>query len=133
MAVLLRPARPVARKWPVTRAYGVKGDYAAGYHTGTDYGVPTGTRVRAARTGVVIHAGWDNSYGNYVVVRDWKGVKAFLTAHMSRLSVRAGQRVVRGQTLGYSGETGNATGPHVHAEQRHSPFGYDDNERPDWK
>jgi murein DD-endopeptidase MepM/ murein hydrolase activator NlpD len=129
---LLRPLRPVTRRFPVTLPFGSKGNYSAGYHTGIDYGVPVGTPVRSPRTGKVDRAGWDNEYGYHVLVKDWTGKKAFLVAHLSRLSVRRGQSVVRGQRLGYSGSTGNSTGPHLHAEQRHSPFGYWEHERPSW-
>jgi murein DD-endopeptidase MepM/ murein hydrolase activator NlpD len=68
-----------------------------------------------------------------VVIRDWKGRKSFLVAHLSRRVVRVGQRVARGQTLGYTGNSGLSTAPHVHAEQRHRPFGFRDNEKPGWE
>jgi murein DD-endopeptidase MepM/ murein hydrolase activator NlpD len=129
---LLRPLRPIARRFPVTNPFGRKGNYAAGYHTGVDYGAPVGTPVRSPRTGYVTQAGYDNTYGYHVIVRDWTGRKAFLVAHMSRISVRRGRPVVRGQRLGLTGNTGNSTGPHLHAEQRHAPFGYWEHERPDW-
>lgn len=131
---LLRPLRPVSSDFPINRRWGYRSsDYSLGYHTGTDFAAPTGTRVRSPRTGKVITSGYDTSYGYYVVVKDWLGRKAFLVAHLSRRSVVAGQRVTRGQTLGYSGDTGNATGPHVHAEQRHAPYGFHDTEKPDWE
>lgn len=92
-----------------------------------------GTRVRAPRTGVVTQAGWNGAYGYSVTVRDWTGKKAFLLAHLSKISVRRGQRVVRGQIVGRTGNTGNSRGPHLHAEQRRPPFGYWDHERPSWR
>jgi murein DD-endopeptidase MepM/ murein hydrolase activator NlpD len=132
---LLRPLRPVHRRFPRSQRWGVAHPrYSLGYHTGTDFAAPTGTRVRSPRTGRVTHSSYSGSdYGHYVIVKDWLGRKAFLVAHLSRRSVRAGQRVVRGQTLGYSGNTGLSTAPHLHAEQRHHPFGFRDNEKPGWE
>lgn len=132
---LLRPLRPVHRRFPRSQRWGVEHPrYSLGYHTGTDFAAPTGTRVRSPRTGRVITSTYSGSdYGHYVVVKDWTGRKAFLVAHLSRRAVRVGQRVLRGQTLGYSGSTGMITGPHVHAEQRRSPFGFRDNEKPGWE
>lgn len=132
---LLRPLRPVPRRFPRSQPWGVVHPrYALGYHTGTDFSTPVGTRVRAPRTGKVVTSAYSpNDYGNYVLIKDWKGRKAYLVAHLSKRSVRVGQRVRRGQTLGYSGNTGTSTAPHVHAEQRRSPFGFRDNEKPGWE
>lgn len=130
--MLLRPLRPVRRKFPVTNPFGRKGDYSAGYHTGIDYATPMGTPVRAPRAGQVMQAGWDDSYGNYVLMRGYVDGKGYLFAHLSKVSVKRGQRVVRGQRVGLTGNSGNSTGPHLHAEQRRYPYGYWEHERPDW-
>lgn len=131
---LLRPLRPVRREFPITRRWGYRSSgYTLGYHTGTDFGAPAGTRVRSPRTGRVVDTGYDGAYGYYVLMKDWTGRKGFLVAHLSRRSVSPGQRVFRGETLGYSGSTGNVMGAHVHAEQRRRPFGFRDNEKPDWE
>lgn len=122
--------RPAEEHWPVTNPYGRPGDYAAGYHTGVDYGTPTGARARSPRRGRVIQAGVDPAYGKHVLVRGWLRRKAYLLAHLDKIEVREGQRVKRGQTVGRTGNTGNSRGPHLHAEQRHRPFGYWDHERP---
>lgn len=125
--------RPVAAKWRVTNPFGVKGPYIAGVHTGVDYGVPIGTPVVSPRFGTVIRSDYSPAdYGNYVEVKRWDGKKVYLFAHLSSRKVFAGQRVARGQMIGHSGDTGNSTGPHCHIEQRHSPFGYRDFEKPDW-
>lgn len=128
----LRPLRPVRRRFRVTNPFGRAGNYAAGYHTGVDYGTPLGTKVRAPRTGRVVFSGWDNAYGWHIVIKDWRGRKAFLLAHLSKRWVRTGMPVVRGQWVGKTGNTGNSRGPHLHAEQRKPPFGYWDHERPGW-
>lgn len=84
-------------------------------HTGMDITAGTGTPVRAAGAGRVIGAGWEGSYGNCVEVYHGDGVTTRY-AHLSSISVRAGQQVERGQLLGRVGSTGNATGPHLHFE-----------------
>lgn len=86
-------------------------------HLGVDYGAPTGTPVRTVGDGVVSYAGWQNGYGNVVKVAH--GAKRETTyAHLSRISVRRGQRVEQGQRVGAVGATGWATGPHLHFEFR---------------
>lgn len=122
--------RPVDNKWPVTLGYGAAGNYAAGYHTGIDFGSPVGTPVHAVRRGYVIVSQYDKDYGNYVIVRGVFRRRAWLYAHLSSRAVSVGKFVKNGQIIGHSGETGNATGPHVHVEQRHPPFGYWDHEKP---
>lgn len=124
--------RPVRRKWPITLRWGVKRrSYLAGYHTGTDFGVPTGTRVGSPGKGVVVFSGYDPKfYGNYIKIREDSGKREWLLAHLSKRYVRSGVKVKRGQLIGLSGATGNVTGPHVHAEERHYPYGYYDTHRP---
>jgi murein DD-endopeptidase MepM/ murein hydrolase activator NlpD len=84
-------------------------------HKGIDYGAPTGTPVRVVGDGVVEFAGWQNGYGNVVEVQHAKG-KSTLYAHLSRIDVQKGQKVVQGAHLGAVGATGWATGPHLHFE-----------------
>lgn len=122
--------RPVSKKFPVTNPFHRAGDYAAGYHTGIDYGVPVGTPVHTVHAGTVITSGYSSDYGNYIVVRGPRRRKAWLYAHLSKRLVAVGRQVKKGQVIGKSGDTGNSTGPHLHVEQRHSPFGYWDHERP---
>jgi murein DD-endopeptidase MepM/ murein hydrolase activator NlpD len=86
-------------------------------HLGVDYGAPTGTPVRAVGDGVVDFAGWQNGYGNVVIVRH-AGDRETRYAHLSRMDVRRGQRIDQGQSVGAVGATGWATGPHLHFEFR---------------
>lgn len=132
---MLPPLRPVNRDIPITRRWGYRDEkYTLGYHTGTDFGAPLNTRVRAPRAGTVTHSEFDpESYGHYVIMKDWRGRKAFLVAHLTSRSVQVGQKVTRGQTLGWSGASGWVSAPHLHAEQRHSPFGFRDSEQPAWE
>ncbi|MFI9468258.1 peptidoglycan DD-metalloendopeptidase family protein [Streptomyces sp. NPDC052492] len=102
-------------------AYKVAGGmWSSGYHTGVDFTVPTGTPLKAVGAGTVVSAGWGGAYGNQVVIQLSDGHYAQY-AHLSSLSVSAGQTVSAGQQVGLSGATGNVTGPHLHFEIRTSP------------
>ncbi|WP_217145940.1 M23 family metallopeptidase [Streptomyces sp. AC627_RSS907] len=94
--------------------------WSSGYHTGTDFVVPTGTPLKAVGAGTVVSAGWGGAYGNQVVIELADGHYAQY-AHLSSLSVSAGQSVTAGQQVGLSGATGNVTGPHLHFEIRTTP------------
>ena len=117
--------------YKITTPFGKRGSWAAGYHTGDDYSTngKQGVPVKAARGGVVSSTGnvWGASYGNHVVVghpRAPGGAIRVGYCHLSSIKVKAGQKVRKGQILGYSGNTGNSTGPHLHYEERRSPYGY---------
>ncbi|MGX1273568.1 M23 family metallopeptidase [Streptomyces phaeoluteigriseus] len=94
--------------------------WSSGYHTGVDFVVPTGTSLKAVGAGTVVSAGWGGAYGNQVVIKLADGYYAQY-AHLSSLSVSAGQSVSGGQQVGLSGATGNVTGPHLHFEIRTGP------------
>lgn len=86
-------------------------------HLGVDYGAPTGTPVRTVGDGRVSFAGVKRGFGNVVEVQhDSKNMTLY--AHLSRIYVRKGQRVERGENIGAVGATGWATGPHLHFEHR---------------
>lgn len=118
--------------YSITTPYGKRGSWAAGYHTGDDYSTKgkVGVKVRASRAGKVISVrnSWGSSYGNHIVVQSG-GVRHGY-CHLSKIAVKAGQNVKVGQLLGYSGNTGNSTGPHLHYEERNSPYGYYNNRKP---
>ena len=85
-----------------------------------DIGAARGTPIHAAANGTVIVAkngGWNGGYGNYVVITHDNGTET-LYAHMTRTAVSPGQTISAGQTIGYVGMTGLATGPHLHFEVR---------------
>jgi murein DD-endopeptidase MepM/ murein hydrolase activator NlpD len=86
-------------------------------HQGIDIGVPYGTPIGAAAAGTVIYCGWEEGYGNFVVI-DHGGNLATAYGHQSRIAVTCGQQVAQGQTIGYVGCTGHCTGPHLHFEVR---------------
>ncbi len=86
-------------------------------HKGIDYAAPSGTRVRAVGDGVVEFAGGKGGYGNVIVLRH-HGQYATVYAHLSRIAVKRGERVAQNDTIGSVGQTGWATGPHLHYEFR---------------
>jgi len=88
-------------------------------HTGVDYAAPTGTRVRATGDGVVEFAGRRGGYGNVVVLKHSGGMTTWY-AHLSAFAkgLRPGMRVGQSDIIGYVGQTGWATGPHLHYEFR---------------
>lgn len=84
-------------------------------HNGTDFAVGVGTNVYAIGDGVVVRAGYHPAAGNYIVIKHGrKYTTRFL--HLSKLLVRKGQRVVMGDLIAKSGNTGRSTGPHLHYE-----------------
>ncbi len=87
------------------------------YHTGVDIGAAGGTNILAANSGKVIKAGWNNSYG-YMVMVDHGGGVVTLYAHSSKLLVKTGDVVARGQAIALIGSTGMSTGNHLHFEVR---------------
>jgi murein DD-endopeptidase MepM/ murein hydrolase activator NlpD len=86
-------------------------------HLGVDYAAPTGTAVRSVGDGTVEFAGVQNGFGNVVMVKH-RNNNMTVYAHLSRINVRAGQSIAQGQNLGAVGQTGWATGPHLHFEFR---------------
>lgn len=86
-------------------------------HAGIDIAAPIGTPIWAAKAGTVVVAGTQNGYGNTVVL-DHGGMTT-LYGHQSRLAVSTGQSVSQGQVIGYVGNTGRSTGPHLHFETRY--------------
>jgi|SRR5690554_1230499 len=92
---------PITRKW--TR------------HSGIDLSARNGTRVRATADGVVEYSGYNGGYGWCVIINHGYGYKT-LYAHNSKLLVKRGQSVKKGQTITYSGSSGRSTGPHLHYE-----------------
>jgi murein DD-endopeptidase MepM/ murein hydrolase activator NlpD len=95
------------------------GIYGRGYHPGVDFGVPAGTKIMAPLSGVVRATGNTDlvagcySWGKWTLIDHANGLST-LYAHQSVISVTPGQQVSTGETIGYSGNTGLTTGPHLH-------------------
>ncbi len=86
-------------------------------HSGIDLAAPRSTPIKASEGGKVIYAGWYGGYGKVVIVDHSKGFST-LYAHLSSTAVSVGDQVRQGDTVGYEGDTGYATGPHLHFEVR---------------
>jgi len=107
--------------WPtagyITSPYGYRrwpfGDNARQFHSGLDIGAPSGSAVRAAMSGRVSAAGWDDVLGNYIVVSHHSGYRT-MYGHLSATRVKAGAYVGTGERIGDVGSTGLSTGPHLH-------------------
>jgi peptidoglycan hydrolase-like protein with peptidoglycan-binding domain len=113
------PTCPIVLAAPVagrhTDVFGPRGNR---FHTGIDYPGSRATPVRAAAAGRVTYAGWiPGGWGYLVTISHGDGVET-MYAHLSRVTVRTGQRVVLGQRIGRIGSSGNASGPHLHFEVR---------------
>jgi murein DD-endopeptidase MepM/ murein hydrolase activator NlpD len=109
-------ARPTTGR--ITSGYGSRRHPVLGYrrmHSGIDFGAPYGSPIYAVADGVVQLAGYNGGYGRFVRLQHEGGLGSGY-GHMSRIAVSSGQRVRRGQVIGYVGSTGLSTGPHLHYE-----------------
>ena len=86
-------------------------------HLGVDYAAPTGAPAVTVGDGIVEQVGFQNDFGNMVVVKH-SALHSTAYAHLSRIQVRKGQAVRQGDAVGAVGDTGWATGPHLHFEFR---------------
>ena len=106
--------------WRVSDGYGERTDPFTGqaaFHAGVDLACAEGTAVQAAQNGVVTRAKHSASYGNVLYIQQADGLEARY-AHLQYLYVRTGEVVAAGQLLGTAGQTGRATGAHLHFELR---------------
>jgi murein DD-endopeptidase MepM/ murein hydrolase activator NlpD len=101
--------------WPIHGA--VAQEFGHNGHPGIDIDAPYGTPIHAAGNGIVVSAGWDGGYGNFVLIDHGNGLVTGY-GHQSRIAVTRGQTVTQGEVVGYEGSTGYSTGPHVHFEVR---------------
>nr|WP_254696056.1 M23 family metallopeptidase [Palleronia sp. THAF1] len=107
-------ALPVAGNFRFTSGFGPRWGRM---HSGTDFAGSHGTPIVSTADGVVIHAGRAGGYGNLVKIRHEFGIETRY-AHLSRIRVKVGQRVSRGDRIGDMGNTGRSTGTHLHYEVR---------------
>ena len=111
---------PFNGSFPVTQRYGEK--YTSSFHTGIDFATPEGTPIFAAEAGKIIVSKRDTTsakggYGEYITILHNDG-KASLYAHLRNRLAAEGFLVQKGALIGYSGNTGNSTGAHLHFEMR---------------
>lgn len=113
-------ANPVRGSYRFTSGFGGRSDpFGRGrrIHTGTDFAGAHGTPIHTTADGVVKKAGWQNGYGQAVVIEHAFGIET-LYAHLSEIRVKPGQSVSRGDRIGGMGSTGRSTGTHLHYEVR---------------
>jgi murein DD-endopeptidase MepM/ murein hydrolase activator NlpD len=104
--------------WPVrgfiTRKFNTSVNEQSGeYHNGIDIAVEKGEPVRAAASGYVVESGWDEILGYTIEIEHGNGLRT-VYGHNERIVVKKGERVARGQTIAYSGNSGRSTSPHLH-------------------
>lgn len=113
---------PVAVGGTITSYFGARSNPFGGggydFHPGLDIGASYGSPVIATASGRVTRSGWYGGYGKYVAINHDFGYSSAY-GHMSKLIVRSGEYVKKGQTIGYIGSTGYSTGPHLHFEIRY--------------
>ncbi len=110
--------RPVTGR--ITSPYGKRKDPLKGktaFHTGIDLGAKRGQKIYATGDGVVLRAGPNGAYGNYVEISHGNGYKTVF-AHMKKIIAKKGDQIHRGQVIGLVGSSGRSTGPHLHYEIR---------------
>lgn len=113
-------ASPVKAAVRYTSGFGYRRDPKTGgrrMHNGSDFAGRAGTDILATADGVVTHAGWQSGFGRLVKIRHDFGIETYY-AHNSRIRVRKGQRVSRGDHIADMGSTGRVTGTHLHYEVR---------------
>ncbi len=113
-------ALPVKQSFRFTSGYGLRRDPKTGgrrMHKGVDFAAPLGTDLHATADGIVKKAGWQSGYGRLVIIQHDFGIETRY-AHLSRIRVKQGQRVSRGEHIGDMGASGRVTGVHLHYEVR---------------
>ncbi len=113
-------ALPVSQPFRFTSDYGFRRDPKTGgrrMHKGVDFAAPVGTDLYATADGVVTYAGWQSGYGRLIKIEHDFGIETRF-AHLSKIRVKVGQRVSRGDHIGDMGASGRVTGVHLHYEVR---------------
>ena len=111
---------PVKDSFRFTSGYGFRRDPKTGgrrMHNGTDFAAPLGTDLFATADGVVTFAGWQSGYGRFIKIQHAFGIETRY-AHLSKIRVKVGQKVSRGDHIGDMGSSGRSTGVHLHYEIR---------------
>ncbi len=99
----------------LTARFGQRSGLWSTVHTGLDFAGPSGSTIVSVAAGVVKSTGYEGAYGNRTIITLRDGTEIWY-CHQSRISVNVGQAVGPGDVIGYTGSTGNVTGPHLHFE-----------------
>lgn len=114
------PSRTPLNNYRMSSNYGMRTHPVLGGlrgHKGIDMAAPSGTPIYATADGLVSKAEWFSSYGNFISISHGAELETRF-GHLSRIAVSSGQRVRKGDLIGYVGSTGRSTGPHLHYEVR---------------
>ncbi|MFD6887041.1 M23 family metallopeptidase [Streptomyces sp. NPDC059957] len=116
--------KPVS-KYTLSATFGKGGSMWSHKHSGQDFAVPVGTPVDAVSAGTVVKAGPNGggdgpAYGNAIVIKHANNTYSQY-AHLSKIQVKIGEKVTKGEQIALSGNTGNSSGPHLHFEIRTTP------------
>jgi murein DD-endopeptidase MepM/ murein hydrolase activator NlpD len=101
--------------YQLTASFGQSSSLWSTTHTGQDFAGPSGTTIVSVAGGTVKSTGYEGAYGNRTVITLLDGTDVWY-CHQSRIAIQPGDKVDPGQTIGYTGATGNVTGPHLHLE-----------------
>lgn len=107
---------PVSSEARLTSGYGYRKDPFTGkraFHGGIDLAVPENTQVVSCGAGRIEKAGYNRTNGNYFIIDHGNKYKSYY-GHLARLNAKKGEAVIKGQVIGFSGNTGMSTGPHLH-------------------
>lgn len=110
--------KPILAKYRLSSKFGNRFHptlYRWRFHGGVDMACPKGTEIYTPADGVVVKSGWNGGYGNYIKVKHGNGYET-VYGHLSKVSVKKGQKVKKGDVIGKVGSTGRSTGAHLHYE-----------------
>ncbi|PXY00930.1 hypothetical protein DF185_13620 [Marinifilum breve] len=110
--------KPIYDKYRLSSKFGNRFHptlYRWRFHGGVDMACPKGTKIHVPADGVIVKSGWNGGYGNYIKVKHGNGYET-IYGHLSKVSVKKGQKVKKGDVIGKVGSTGRSTGPHLHYE-----------------
>ncbi|WP_321300158.1 M23 family metallopeptidase [Marinifilum fragile] len=110
--------KPILTKYRLSSKFGNRFHptlYRWRFHGGVDMACPKGTDIHIPADGVIVKSGWNGGYGNYIKVKHGNGYET-IYGHLSKVSVKKGQKVNKGDVIGKVGSTGRSTGPHLHYE-----------------
>jgi len=110
--------KPILAKYRLSSKFGNRFHptlYRWRFHGGVDMACPKGTKIHIPADGVVVKSGWNGGYGNYIKVKHGNGYET-VYGHLSKVSVKKGQKIKKGDVIGKVGSTGRSTGAHLHYE-----------------
>jgi len=111
-------SKPILAKYRLSSKFGNRFHptlYRWRFHGGVDMACPKGTAIHVPADGVIVKSGWNGGYGNYIKIKHGNGYET-VYGHLSKVSVKKGQKIKKGDVIGKVGSTGRSTGAHLHYE-----------------